>query len=119
RKAALWMIVARLIDILEVWMLLAVLMPSEKSAFFLLILAFVSQTTTQLINWMLSIVPGRVGITEGGLTLLFDLLKLDPLAGFSMEVIRRMRMLLTVAVGLILGLFVMHGKKAGHSTPAD
>ena len=111
RNAVLWMFVARLIDIMEVWMLLTVLMPAVKRPFFLLILAFVTQTTTQLINWIVSIVPGRIGITEGGLTLLFKLLKLDPIAGFSMEVIRRLRMLLTVAVGLVLGFFLLHPKK--------
>lgn len=115
RKAAFWMFVARMIDILEVWMLLTILMPGKHTPFFVLLLAFVSQTTTQLINWILSIVPGRVGITEGGMTLLFKMLHLDPIAGFSMEVIRRLRMLLTVAVGLVFGLFLLRVKHGGSS----
>ncbi len=111
RHAILWMVIARLLDIVEVWMLLMVLMHEGKGPFFVLVLAFVSQTTTQLLNWILSVVPGRVGITEGGMTLLFKLLKLDPVAGFSMEVIRRLRMILTVAVGLVLGLFLLKAPK--------
>jgi len=107
RAAAFWMIAARLVDIMEIWMLLTILIPDKRSPFFVLVLAFVSQTTTQLINWILTIVPGRIGMTEGGMTILFKMLHLDPVAGFSMEVIRRLRMLLTVAVGLIMGLFLI------------
>jgi hypothetical protein len=52
-------------------------------------------------------VPGQLGFAEGGIATLFHLLGLDPVAGFSMEFVRRLRMVVTVMVGLPLGFWVM------------
>jgi len=111
RKAAIWMFAARIVQPLEVWALLHVFLP-QLGLWHLLIIAFITQTTSQLLSWVIGIVPGQVGFAEGGMTLLFKLIGLDPLAGFSMELVRRIRMIVTVAIGLTIGFFMVHGRRS-------
>lgn len=111
RNAVLWMFAARIVQPLEVWALLHVFLP-QVGLWHLLIIAFITQTTSQLLSWVISIVPGQIGFAEGGMTLLFKLIGLDPLAGFSMELVRRLRMIVTVAIGLVIGFFVVRGRRS-------
>ena len=49
-------------------------------------------------------VPGRAGILEGGLYAIFSVLGLDPVLGFSLALVRRLRELAWAALGLaVLG----------------
>ncbi len=110
KKALFWTLLARLAGPLEVWMLMLIFLP-EHSYVELFILSLAVQTTGQLISWIMAIVPGQIGVAEGGFALLFNLLHFDPLAGFSIQLIRRLRMIPTVFVGLTIGLFTILGRK--------
>ena len=94
----------RLLSVAEIWLLLLGLVP-EQSAGFLLMMALLSQTSSQLITWAATFVPGQIGIMEGGGALLYKLLGLDPVIGFSMELLRRVRRLLGIGLGLLIGLW--------------
>jgi len=109
-KAISWMFVARIVQPLEVWMLLSIFLP-DIGWWDLLAISFLTQTFSQLQSWVINVVPGQMGFAEGGITLLFNMLKLEPLAGFAMELIRRLRMVVTVAIGLIIGFFLLRAQK--------
>ncbi len=108
--AVFCLFLVRLCQVAELWFILMGLLPDE-SAGFLLMLALLTQTATQLIAWVMTFVPGQVGVAEGGSALLFQWLGMDPLTGFSMEIMRRIRKLLGISIGLVIGCFVVWRKK--------
>jgi len=55
-----------------------------------------------LINLIFFIVPGGFGILEGGQVAFMAWLGLSPVAGMSLGIIRRLRLIIIVAIGLIL-----------------
>jgi len=95
----------RLTQALELWIILLVLLP-DHNTLWLLLLSILTQTASQLIAWALTFIPGQVGVAEGGSALLFKLLGLDPLMGFSMELVRRIRKIIGVIIGLLIGFYV-------------
>lgn len=104
-KAIAWLFFVRLTQVAEVWFILLALLP-EQGALWLFLLAVLTQTVSQLLIWVLTFIPGQVGVAEAGSALLFKLLHLDPLVGFSMELIRRIRKILGIAIGLLIGWLV-------------
>jgi len=119
-RATLWLFLVRLLQVLEVWIILVALLP-DHSLTWLLLLSVLTQTATQLLAWAMTFVPGQMGVAEGGAALLFKLLGLNPLTGLSMELVRRIRKILGIAIGLLIGICVQSGSSAisGNEFPND
>lgn len=100
--AMVFLVVVRVLQALEVWVLLLALLP-DRNPGWVLLLAMLAKSATQIIAWSTAFVPGRVGVLEGGSALLFKLIGLDPTTGLSMEILRRVRKVGGIAVGLVLG----------------
>jgi uncharacterized protein (TIRG00374 family) len=103
RLAVLWYFGVRLLQVAEVWILLTALLPGI-APYRLLLLALLTQTTSQLVGWAMTLVPGQLGVAEGASTLLFKLAGFDPVVGLSMELARRIRRLVGIAIGLVIGV---------------
>lgn len=92
----------RMLMSLEVALLLIPLLP-ERGLGFIALLALLTQSTVQLITVVAAFVPGRIGVTEGGVAELFRWSGLDPVSGFSLILLRRIRKLVSIGIGLALG----------------
>lgn len=114
RTAAGWLVVARLLQPIELWILLIPLLP-DRDVGWLLVFALLIQTASQLVAWAMTFVPGQFGVAEGATAVLFGWLGLVPLVGLSMELLRRIRKIIGVAVGLAIGLALSAGRA---STPS-
>jgi hypothetical protein len=64
--------------------------------------ALAFEAVTKVVNTVGTLVPGRVGISEGGSALLADALGLSASHGLSLALMRRVRALIWTAVGLTL-----------------
>ena len=100
--AVLWIAGARLCQVLEYAVLLPVLIPG-RGLLWLVALAFLTQASSQLLAWAMTFVPSQVGVAEANTTLLYKLLGLDPVVGLTVEIVRRIRTVLGVAIGLLIG----------------
>jgi uncharacterized protein (TIRG00374 family) len=102
RGAVLWFVAARLLMAAEYWVLLIPLLP-DRSLVWLFGLGFLTQSASQLVVWAATFVPAQLGVAESNSALLFKLLGLGPTLGFSVEVLRRLRTIIGVAIGLGIG----------------
>jgi uncharacterized protein (TIRG00374 family) len=102
RATVLYMVAVRMFQVLEAWFLLLPLIPDETAGE-LLLLALLTQAASQLINWVGAFIPGRVGVAEGGIALLFELLGIGSVVGLAFALLRRGRKILGAAVGLTIG----------------
>ena len=69
-----------------------------------------------LVEGALFFVPARIGVQEGGLYAIFAALRLDPVAGFTVGLVRRLRELAWGLAGLvILGFLRRRGESAASS----
>ena len=102
RRAVLYFAAARVLMAAEYWVLLVPLLP-ERSLLWLFGLGFLTQSASQLVVWAATFVPGQLGVAESNSALLFKLLGLGPTLGFSVEVLRRLRTIIGVAIGLGIG----------------
>jgi uncharacterized membrane protein YbhN (UPF0104 family) len=109
-EALAWLVLSRLLQIGEVCILLQPLM-ARTSPDELLLVAVIVHPTIQILTWLGAIVPGRVGVLEGGVALLFSALMFDPAVGVAMQLLRRIRGIATIGVGLLLGA-VMTGRES-------
>jgi uncharacterized protein (TIRG00374 family) len=100
-RVLLWFALARLLNALEVWVLLVPLLP-DRSLVDLWLLALVTQSVSQLVYWAATFVPTAIGVVEGSSALLYGLLGIGSVVGLSMELVRRVRMILGVSVGLFI-----------------
>jgi hypothetical protein len=105
RRALLFATLPRLTVIIEAFVVLSVLAPDIAPGHILLI-ALLTQSAQQMINWVAVFVPGRIGVAEGGLALLYEQLGLDPVTGLSFAVLRRMRKLLAAGAGFAVGTYM-------------
>jgi uncharacterized protein (TIRG00374 family) len=101
-RAIVYLLIVRALMAFEFWLLLLPMLP-DRSPVMLLALALVTQGTMVLVSWAGAFVPGRLGVIEGGAALLFRSLSLDPMMGFAIIVLRRVRRILGIAVGFVLG----------------
>lgn len=101
RRAVAWAVVARVLRLGEFVVLLYALLP-DRDLSFLVLFALLTQTTMQLITWSLAFIPGRVGVLEGGSALLFELVGLGPELGLSVAILRRVRRVAGLSVGLVI-----------------
>lgn len=108
-RAILYLLSVRLLQVLELWCYLLALLP-DRSAAWLLVLALVSQTAMRLVAWATSFVPFQIGTQEGGQTLFYELLGLNPLTGFALALLRRIRRVLGISIGWIIAL-VLHVRR--------
>jgi uncharacterized protein (TIRG00374 family) len=104
-RACFWFACARVLNALEVWVLLMPLLPGHGLVH-LLLLALLTQTVSQLVAWVVTFIPSGIGVAEGSTALLYNLLGIGSVVGFSMELVRRARMILGVSIGLALAWVV-------------
>jgi hypothetical protein len=64
--------------------------------------AFVFEAVTKIVNTAGMLVPGRLGVSEGGSALLADALGFAASHGLSLALMRRVRALIWAGVGLAL-----------------
>jgi hypothetical protein len=102
RATVAFFVMARAFQVLEAFFLLLPLVP-EESAGGLLLLALLTQSTNQLINWLAAFVPARVGVAEGGIALLYQLLGMGAGVGLAYGLLRRARVVVGVSIGLVIG----------------
>jgi uncharacterized protein (TIRG00374 family) len=96
---------ARVFTWAEVYLLLLGLMPDHDPAWLMLV-AFIAMTASQVVEFATMFVPGQVGTLEGGTAGAFALMGLSGNAGLAMELLRRGRKILAVMVTLVLGLVI-------------
>ena len=116
RSLSSWLLV-RLLQTLEIWILLYALLPSAGTTE-LVLLAILAQTGALLVGGFLAFVPGQIGVAEGGSAFLFGIIGYSPMVGLSMELVRRVCKLVGIAVGLVIGserLLKRNGGKKQHS----
>jgi hypothetical protein len=92
---------ARVFNWAEVLFLLVGLMP-ERDFAFLMLLAFIAVTASQVVEYTTMFVPGQVGTLEGGTAGAFALLGVAATAGLAMELMRRARKVAVVVVTLVV-----------------
>lgn len=88
---------SRLLGPVEIW-IMAWIMGFPLDALTCLYLA----ALTILINIVFVFIPGSIGVMEGGYGYLFHLLKLVPAHGVTLQLVRRIRALFYVLVGLVI-----------------
>lgn len=101
-------LIGRLLGPVEIW-LIARLMGFDLEVLSCLYLA----TLTIVINIVFVFIPGSIGVMEGGYGYLFLLLKLDPAQGVSLQLVRRIRAMFYVLVGLLIILLYRPQKDFG------
>jgi hypothetical protein len=90
-------IVAQALLVVELfWLLHALDMPVT------LFYVFVIEASMKIIGVAFPFIPLHVGVAEGGYALIFDVMGLPPVAGFTIAFVRRLRSLLVASVGLTL-----------------
>ncbi len=112
-RAALFASGARMAQVIEMWCLLEPLV-TEGNVF---LIALLTQTTSTLITWVTAFVPGQVGTLEGGSGAIFQLAGFDPALGVTAVIARRLRTVLGVGIGLLLGGRVTWELRRAHLGP--
>ncbi|MBM4388024.1 MAG: flippase-like domain-containing protein, partial [Deltaproteobacteria bacterium] len=76
-----------------------------------LLTAFFIQTISVLINLLFMFIPLQIGAAEGGHYALFSAIARDPVDGVEFSLIRRLRGIIWIAIGLVI--MVIGKKKTG------
>jgi len=100
--AVAWFAVARFVQAADYLVLLPALV-SGRSLLWLGLVALLIHSTSQLLSWALTFIPSQVGVAEGKTALLFRLLGFDPVVGLTLEIVRHLRAVIGIALGLLLG----------------
>jgi len=106
-----WVFVGRALSVLEVWVILWVM--GHQVSF---PTAFLVQATSLIVYVAFAFIPSQLGANEGASFMLFPFLGLSASVGLAMEVIRRLRVVALVLLGLgLLALFTVRrpAKKPG------
>jgi len=96
-----YMCLARLCAIVEVLVLLWGLMP-DRDRVWLVELAVLVQAASQVLQYAALVVPGQIGAIEAGTAGVFAMLGLGGWLGLALELLRRGRKLLAIAVAIPL-----------------
>jgi Lysylphosphatidylglycerol synthase TM region len=102
RRSAFYLIfwlnmVAHLINVVEVYVILLLLqLPSS------LVLGFLVEAVTKVINLVFFFVPARAGVYESGNALLLQSLGMSAAAGVALAIIRKLRAFVWAGYGLII-----------------
>jgi len=94
---------ARLMGVFEIYMISHFLAISLS-----LINSLYLATLTVLVNMVFVFVPGSLGVLEGAYGALFHLLNLEPVAGVALQLVRRLRTVFWIFVGLIVIVLYKH-----------
>lgn len=105
RRTILWCSTAKVLQVIEAWVLIYACLP-DRNLEWLLVVALVSRSATLLINWLGAFVPGKIGVAEGGAAALFEVLGIGAGAGLSFSILRRARRVLVILVGLVISTAV-------------
>lgn len=98
-RAMLFASAVRVVQVVELWCYLEPLMPGDN----VILIAILAQTASTLTVWATAFIPSQVGTLEGGNAAIFKLAALDPVFGVTTVIARRVRTLLGVGIGLMLG----------------
>lgn len=99
-RAFLWIFAARTMAVVEIWVILLII--GHPAGFATLMLL---QASSLLVYVIFFFVPSQMGANEAGSTLIFKLLRFDPATGLLMELVRRLRKITVIVIGLcLLGL---------------
>jgi hypothetical protein len=74
--------------------------------------AFLVEGSTKFIGLAFFFVPGQVGASEGAHTIVFELVGLPAVAGFTVPFIRRIRSIVVAGVGLLAMSLLTRGRSA-------
>jgi hypothetical protein len=96
-RVLLWEALFHLGAVAEVFLVLQVIASGAT-----LLDAFILETTGRLIVVVFKFVPYRLGVDEAGTALVANALRLNPTVGVTLALVRRIRILIWNAVGLLL-----------------
>jgi uncharacterized protein (TIRG00374 family) len=96
-RAFAWIFAARSMAVVEIWLILTLIGHSAGFATLMLL-----QASTLLVYVIFFFVPSQMGANELGSTVIFKLLLFNPQTGLTMELIRRLRKISVVVLGLII-----------------
>jgi uncharacterized membrane protein YbhN (UPF0104 family) len=119
-KCLLFLFGARVFETLEVYALMEGLMPGRGLGW-LLTVAFLVYGASMVVLYVTIFVPGQIGTVESGTAGIFRLMGSSGTAGLALELLRRGRKLLSIAVVALVALVVRltrGGARRGRS-PAD
>jgi hypothetical protein len=102
RRIVVWLALSRILQTGELWLYLLALLP-DRSPVWLALLALLTESANQIVTWALTVVPGQIGVAEGNASLVYGLLGLNPVVGLTVALMRRIRTILGIAVGLAVG----------------
>ena len=100
-----WTLAGRALSVLEVWVILAVMGYRVGPA-----TAFLIQSTSLVVYAAFAFIPSQLGANEGASYMLFPYLGLASSTGVAMEMLRRLRVVVLVVLGL--GLLAFHNLRA-------
>jgi uncharacterized membrane protein YbhN (UPF0104 family) len=97
-----------LISVIEIYLIIDMLAYVPK-----INAAFIAESLTKVINFAFGLVPGGVGVYEGGSGMIFKRLEYTVALGVAIALIRRVGVIFWTAVGLVilLGRVVSHGAR--------
>ncbi|MEM9919918.1 MAG: flippase-like domain-containing protein [Bacteroidota bacterium] len=104
--AGLWHSLGRMLGMVEIWLVLWLLGASTS-----FVEVFFVAAVVNVVNGVFFLVPGQWGVAEGAQLKLVELLGYGMTVGLSLGIIRRIRRLLLVGVGLLILLFYDRGKE--------
>lgn len=81
--------------------------------------AFVTESLTKVINVVFSFVPGTIGVYEGGNGIILQILGYSAAAGVTLALVRRVAILFSTSVGLVILLWRAAARGAKHLAKAD
>ncbi len=106
-----WTLVGRSLSVLEVWVILAVMGHSVSPA-----VAFLVQSTSLVVYAAFAFIPSQMGANEGASYMLFPYLGLAASTGVAMEMLRRLRVVVLVLLGLgLLSVYNLKGRLVAES----
>ncbi len=105
--AMAWHLGSRILATLDAWLIMSVLgFPVD------LLQALFIQTVSVLLNLMFMFIPLALGAAEGGHYFLFQAMGLDPATGVVFSLVRRVRGLVWIGIGLLIVLVLSRRKTA-------
>ena len=96
-RAFAWIFAARSMAVVELWVILVLI--GHPAGFATLMLL---QASTLLVYVVFFFVPSQMGANELGSTVIFELLRFNPATGLLMELVRRLRKITVVVLGLCI-----------------
>ncbi|HEX5412673.1 MAG TPA: lysylphosphatidylglycerol synthase domain-containing protein [Terriglobia bacterium] len=95
------------VGVVEAWIILVLTV--HRASFFA---AFMVETVNRVVNLFFAFIPMRIGVDEGGAALVLRTVGFGAVEGVSLAIIRKIRTLFWVALGLVLvGRYAMVSKK--------